>query len=159
MVSDIDANLQIRPATNADTTEVKAVIFGVLREFGFVPDPQDTDKDLDNIEGNYHADGGYFGVVEEQGKIIATVALSRIDDKTCELRKMYLLPGFRGRGLGKKLLDFSLQKAQAMGFRRMVLETASNLTDAIRLYQRYGFKQCHPQEMASRCDLAFERDL
>jgi putative acetyltransferase len=139
-----------------DSNGIKIVVFGVLKEYGLVPDPGSTDKDLDSIESYYSENGGYFGVVEELNYIVATIGLYRVDETTCELRKMYVLPNFRGKGLGKNLMEFALKKAKEMGFKRVVLETASPLKEAIGLYKRFGFQEFEPKHMALRCDQAME---
>jgi len=151
--------LNIRPATNSDSDEIKAVVFGVLREYGLQPDPVSTDEDLESIEAHYSGNGGFFGVVEEGNRIVATIGLFRVDETTCELRKMYALPNQRGKGLGKKLMEFALTKAREMGFKRVVLETASPLKEAIGLYKRFGFRNFEPEHMASRCDQAMELNI
>jgi putative acetyltransferase len=151
--------LNIRPATNSDSDEIKAVVFGVLKEYGLEPDPGNTDEDLDSIDSHYWKNGGYFGVVEDGNIIVATIGLYRVDQQTCELRKMYALPSQRGKGLGRKLMEFALRKAKEMGFKRIVLETAAPLKEAIGLYKRFGFQEFEPKQMASRCDQAMELDL
>lgn len=142
-----------------DIDGIKAVVFSVLREYGLEPDSKSTDKDLESIEDNYFKNGGYFGVVEENDDIVATVGLHRVDEVTCELRKMYALPNQRGKGLGKGLMDFALNKARKMGFKQIVLETASPLKEAIGLYKRYGFQKFEPEHMVPRCDQAMELKL
>lgn len=148
--------LNIRLATNSDIDGIKTVVFGVLKEYGLEPDPNTTDKDLDSIEAHYSENGGYFGVVEECNCIVATIGLYRVDEITCELRKMYALPDHRGKGLGKRLMEFALNKAKEMGFKRVVLETASPLNEAIGLYKRFGFQEFEPEHMSPRCDQAME---
>lgn len=152
-------NFTLRPATNVDCPEVQALIFAVLREYGLAPDPDQTDRDLADLQGHYFDHGGYFGVVEEAGVIIATVGLSKVDATTCELRKMYALPLARGKGLGRYLLDFAIDKAKSWGCERMTLETASVLVEAIGLYRRYGFREYYPPHITCRCDMAMELDL
>ena len=151
--------MNIRPAANSDSDEIKAVVFGVLKEYGLEPDSGSTDKDLESIDSHYWQNGGYFGVVEEGNCIVATIGLYRVDEKTCELRKMYALPSQRGKGLGKKLMEFALKKASEMGFKRVILETATPLKEAIGLYKRFGFQEFEPKHLASRCDQAMELDL
>ena len=146
----------IRPASDADSDNIKSVVFSVLADYELKPDPKSTDRDLDAIEKNYHLNIGFFGVVETGNLIIATLGLQRVDLETCELRKMYLLPAFRGKGIGKFILEFALQKAQALGYKRIVLETASVLKEAIGLYKKYGFKTYIPEHLCDRCDQAFE---
>jgi putative acetyltransferase len=151
--------VNIRSATNSDVDEIKVVVFGVLKEYGLEPDPGSTDEDLDFIDSCYWENGGYFGVVEEADCIVATIGLYRVDEKTCELRKMYVLPSQRGKGLGKKLMEFALKKARDMGYKRVILETATPLKEAIGLYKRFGFQEFELKQMASRCDQAMELDL
>lgn len=148
--------MNLRPATNADSEQIKLVVFSVLKEYGLKPDSGSTDKDLDSIEQNYFSNNGFFGVVEESGTIVATVGLHKVDDDTCELRKMYSLPSQRGKGLGKAMIEFALSKAKELGYKRVVLETASPLKEAIGLYKKYGFKEYCSDHLAARCDQAFE---
>jgi len=134
------ASPTLRPATNADCEPVRDLVFEVLAEYGLRPDPGNTDADLANIEQSYFAHGGAFYVLEDQNSsIIGAYGLYRMDEHTCELRKMYLRREFRGRGLGKRLLEDALANARRLGFKKVVLETASVLKEAIALYQAYGF--------------------
>ena len=148
--------LIFREATNNDTGAIKTMIFSVLEEYGLPPDPCRTDADLEDIETSYTNNNGYFIVVTNAGRVIATMGILRIDTGTCELRKMYAIPAARGRGLGKTLMELALAKAVELGYRRMVLETASPLKEAIGLYRRYGFRQYQPACIAERCDQAYE---
>ena len=146
----------LRPATNHDCGRVQELIFSVLREYGLSPDPATTDADLADIEAYYFDRDGFFGVVEDKGIIVATVGLLKRDNHCCELRKMYALPAVRGQGLGQFLLNSAIDLARQWRCTRMTLETASVLTDALRLYQRYGFMPYHPSEITCRCDIAME---
>src|SRR5207249_401801 len=68
-------------------------------------------------------------------------------------------PGARGHGHGRRLLEHAVDRARHLGFERITLETATNLTTAIAMYTRFGFQPHTPDHMASRCDLAFFLDL
>lgn len=151
--------MQVRQAVSSDQDAIKRLIYRVLEEFGLRPDPEGIDRDLDDINGVYFASGGFFGVVEQEGSIVATVAIGRVSARTCELRKMYALPVARGAGLGEALLKFAINKAVEMGFREMTLETATPLVAAINLYKKYGFERYHPPHLAWRCDQAYRRIL
>ncbi len=151
---------RLRPATNQDSRPIKELVFTVLGQYGLEPDPSQTDADLDDIEASYFARGGIFYVLETQaGAIIGAYGLYPKEAGTCELRKMYLHRDHRGKGLGKRLLDDAMDNARRLGFRRVVLETASILTEAIALYERYGFKPHHPDHLSLRCDQAYALDL
>lgn len=150
----------IRAATNADIPRVVGIVFPVLESYGLKPDPAGTDADLADLDAAYVRNGGFFAVLEEpDGTVVGSYGLLRIDAATCELRKMYLDPTRRGRGHGRQLLEHAIAKARELGFRHMVLETASVLTEAIALYRKHGFVPYRPPHLSARCDLAFERDL
>ena len=73
--------------------------------------------------------------------------------------KMYLAPEARGCGWGRRLLEHALARAAELGFRRVVLETASVLQAAIALYERDGFQRYTSSHLAARCDAAYFLDL
>ena len=101
-----------------------------------------------------------FYVLEEQdGSIVGSYGLYPMEPGVCELRKMYLHRDYRGRGLGRRLLEDALARARQLGFRRITLETASVLKEAIRLYESYGFKPFKADHLSCRCDQAYALDL
>jgi len=152
--------LIIRPATNQDRERVVRLVSDVLTEHGLKLNLDETDADLANIEASYMHDGGVFEVLEDaDGKLVGTAGLFPLDAETCELRKMYFVPGIRGRGLGRRMLERMLAHAREAGFRRMTLETASVLQTAIRLYQSVGFKPVATPHLSARCDQSYALDL
>ena len=153
------SDLKQRPATNADCTEVQALVYGVLAEFGLEPDYGGTDRDITDIEANYLDRGGVFNVIEnDQGKIVGTVGLYPLDELTIELRKMYFAPEARGNGLGQKLLREMIEKARNLGYLRVYLETASVLKQAVHIYEKAGFMRVVDKH-TPRCDQAFVLEL
>ena len=157
----LPAGFGLRPATNADGPAVQNLIFSVLREYGLCPDPAATDADLADIEASYPGREGWFAVAMESasGEVVGTVALLPRAGGTAELRKLYLRPGARGLGLGRALLDAAIAEAHRRGFERLVLETAEALKDALRLYERSGFRHSTEAAHACRCEIVMELDL
>jgi putative acetyltransferase len=153
-------NLRLRIAHNTDCKQITDLVYGVLKEYGLKPDPACTDADIKDVESSYFGRGGTFFVLEtEDGSIIGAYGLYPIYEQTCELRKMYLHKAYRGKGIGRYLLEDALSKARQLGFERMILETASVLKEAIALYKSYGFIEYDPQHMSSRCDQAYLLEL
>ncbi len=141
-------------ANNKHIGIAKSIIFGVLEEYGLVPENPDLDSDLENIEQNYQP--GYFGlIINNLGNFVGTFALFKIDDQTAEIRKMYLLPKSRNKGIGKWMLSFLTEKAKELGFRKVQLLTASPLIEAINLYEKSGFIEFESPKPGPRCDKAF----
>jgi GNAT superfamily N-acetyltransferase len=139
---------------------IRALVFSVLREYGLSPDPDGTDADLDDVAQNYFDRGGTFRVlVSPAEEVVGCGGLYPLDAEEVEIRKMYFLPEVRGLGLGRALLNELIVTAQERGFRRIVLETASVLKEAISLYARFGFRAVQRDHMARRCDQAYVLDL
>jgi putative acetyltransferase len=148
----------LRPATNADTAKVRALIFATLDEYGLEPAPKTTDRDLDDLEA-FYAEGAFDVLVGADGEIIGTVGLKPMGGGAVELRKMYLMASARGRGYGKKLLTHAIARARELGFRRVELQTASVLTEALGLYAKFGFTPSGQAALERRCDEALALDL
>lgn len=150
----------LRPAANADAGRIARLVFDVLAEYSLQPDPDGTDADLRDIEQSYLQNGGTFFVLELSDRtIIGSYGLYRIDHQTCELRKMYVHKDYRGRRLGKRLMNHALTRARELGFKTMTLETAAILKEAIALYKANGFKEYTPKHLVPRADQAYIRQL
>ena len=154
-----DYRKQTRKATNSDVKDVQRLVSEVLKEYGLIPDPSVIDSDIADIEKAYLKAGGMFYVVEMDNMIIGCAGLFRIDELTCELRKMYIYPVFRGRGIGRFLLHQLISDAKRLGYRKVTLETASVLKEAINMYKANGFKPYSAGNICSRCDQAFMLEL
>ena len=156
----VQSRWKLRPAIEADHDKIRQLVFGVLAEYGLQPDPEGTDADLNNVAVSYQDPGGLFDVlIDDTGVIVGTVGLFPVTSDRCELRKMYLLRRARGQGHGRRMLDYAIGQAVARGFRRLELETASVLVEALALYERYGFVRFTPDHMVPRCDCAYYLDL
>ena len=152
-------NYTLVSARNIDSKEIKDVIYSILNEYGLKEDEDKTDSDLNNIQKYYTDNNGFFGKVLQNNKIVGTVGLFKLDDVICELRKMYLLKEHGGKGLGKILMDIIIKKAKEKKYKKIELETASVLQEAIGLYKKYGFREIEKSNLANRCDTAFILEL
>ncbi|MFM5889932.1 MAG: GNAT family N-acetyltransferase [Dolichospermum sp.] len=150
----------IRNWQEKDRTLASQVISSVLSEYGLPWQPEEADKDVLQIEAYYLATGGEFWVVEQENQIIGTAAYYPINrgEKAVEIRKMYLLPKVRGLGLGKFLLQQLETVISSRGFEQIWIETASILTEAVKLYESHGYLPTTGVE-TSRCDLVYVKYL
>ena len=136
------------------------VIKTVLEEYGLPWQPESADRDVVEVESAYLDAGGEFWVVEQDSTIVGTAAYQPIarGHHAVEIRKMYLLPRIRGRGLGKYLLA-RLENAIAIKeYQEIWLETASILKEAVKLYELNGYQPASGVE-TERCDLVYRKQL
>lgn len=147
-----------REAKNQDIPTAQAIIWQVLRAYGLKPGHPDLDEDLMDIEKHYE-NGGFYLIMNDLDVVVGTFALYAIDTQNAEIRKMYLLPEARGKGLGKWMLNFLLEKARQLKFRRVQLLTASVLKEAINLYKSHHFQAFPSPSSGPRCDQAYELNL
>lgn len=138
-------DFRIRPIEARDDAAVAAIIRKVMPEFGAsgcgfaINDPE-----VDWMHRAYAEPRSAYFVVERDGRIEGgggVAPLAGGDDDVCELRKMYFLPELRGLGAGGALMVRCLDAARGFGFGRCYLETLTGMNDAMRLYERTGFRR------------------
>jgi GNAT superfamily N-acetyltransferase len=118
-------------------------------------------KVLDDPEGAIVSKGGMIFFALEDGAVVGTVAMIRGADGRCELAKMAVATTHQRRGIGEMLGGRGTEWAREQGFRSVFLETKSRLRNAIRLYERLGFRHAprpHPTDYA-RSDVYMELEL
>ena len=98
------------------------------------------DEEIGRIPDYYGTRDGGFWVATRAGELGGMFGLERAGLDAVELRRMYLAPGWRGRGLGRRLLDYAERAAARRGFRRMSLSTSEIQKTALSLYRTHGFE-------------------
>jgi len=153
----LNPRLSTRPANAEDVEAIGVFLTEMLREFRLDLDHYGVDNDLLSFSESYS--GGYFGLIEEAGKIVGTYALYPMSETVAELRKMYLHPDLRGKGLGKQLLAFIEQIARKKSFTRIELETATDMNDARALYEKNGYREIERIHNRVRCQHRYFKEL
>jgi GNAT superfamily N-acetyltransferase len=122
------------PFEAAHADGFRSLVADTLREFDFEVDPE-LDADLDDPRAMYAA----LWVALEGDTVVGSVAMRDLGDGEVLLKRMYLRPGMRGRGLGRELLDVALDWARAQRMRIVRLDTSERMIAAQRLYEANGF--------------------
>ena len=135
----------LRPIEPRDDAAVAAIIRTVMPEFGAIGCGfAINDPEVDWMSRAYAEPRSAYFVVERDGKVVGGAGIAPLeggDGATCELRKMYFLPGARGIGAGAAMMARCLQAARDAGFSRCYLETLGGMDAAMRLYERAGFSR------------------
>lgn len=100
----------------------------------------DTDERTEPFDpATLAGEGSALVVVEEDGTLLACGALKRVSLDTAEVKRMYTVPGARGRGLGRRILGALIERGRSLGYTRLVLETGDLQAGALHLYGSAGF--------------------
>ncbi len=105
---------------------------------------QGFEEELARLPGEYSPPSGRLILAYDDGKLAGCVALRRIDDSVCEMKRLYLRPEFRGKGIGRKLADEIVEAAREIGYTKMRLDTVPSMKTAISLYRSLGFVKIGP---------------
>jgi GNAT superfamily N-acetyltransferase len=104
------------------------------------PEGFDATGALDGAAAAYNPPSGLFLLATNKGETVGCGGLQVIDDDTAELKRMWVSPGYRGRGLASRLLQRLEDEVAKTGRDTVVLDTHSSLTEAITLYERRGYQ-------------------
>ncbi len=143
------SGLAIYPAVSAsEISLVRELFLEYAQSLGFSLCFQNFDKELAELPGDYAAPEGRLFLVNFQEKIAGCVALHKINADTCEMKRLYIRGDFRGKGLGRAVVEHLIAEARQIGYRRMRLDTVEPvMRDAVALYHRLGFKEIEPYRL------------
>lgn len=130
--------MTIQRLTSDQIEAAKQVITAVCLEmFGHPPQVFD---DMDQTSEQYAEPAGIFLVLMDDRQVVGTGAIRRLDAETCELKRMWFLPEYRGQGHGTKMAERLFSFARSAGYRQVRLDTDPRLERANKLYHRLGFQ-------------------
>jgi putative acetyltransferase len=119
----------------------------------------DQMHDMDTLQESYFSNHGIFLVMTNEDQIIGTGAIRRIDDEICELKRLWLLFEYHGKGLGYLMMQELLSFAREKGYSRIRLETDREVQNrAFDFYKRLGFYEI-PRYSDNEDDIAMEMIL
>ena len=137
---------EIIAATSSEEVEQARELFlEYAASLGFSLCFQGFDDEVKYLPGAYAPPGGRLLLALREGQPAGCVALRPLEPGICEMKRLYVRPGFRGMSIGRLLVDRIISEARAIGYQRMRLDTiTSSMQGAIALYRRRGFREIPP---------------
>ena len=151
--------ISVRAYEPGDREGFARLVATVLGEFGLSVDPV-LEADLDDPGGVYNA----VWVATDNDEVVGSVAVWLLEGgAAAELKRMYLRPAYRGRGLGRDLLDQAIGWAHGQGCSCIILDTSTTMTAAQRFYEAAGFVRTGARTehgtCDSRCEVLYKLEL
>ncbi len=129
----------------AHVAQARELFLEYAQSLGFSLCFQNFDEELAGLPGDYSPPEGRLLLAEYRSQPAGCVALRPKESGFCEMKRLYLRPQFRGKGLGRILADRIITEARQIGYTRMRLDTVEPvMKDAVAMYHRLGFKEIAP---------------
>jgi len=121
---------------------------------------QGFSTELAELPGKYAPPGGVLYVILDGEAPVACGALRPLDERTCELKRIYVRPSHRGSGLGRRITLDLMNRGREIGYVVVRLDTMRRLGAAVKLYESLGFVEIEAYNFNPEPDIAyFERPL
>ena len=106
---------------------------------------QNFEQELAGLPGHYAPPDGRLLLAEYEAQLAGCVALHKWETGICEMKRLYLRPAFRGKGLGRALAETIIAEAREIGYQHMRLDTIEPIMkDAVEMYRKLGFQEIGP---------------
>ena len=124
---------------------IRELFLEYAQSLGFSLCFQSFDKELAELPGDYAAPEGRLLLATCEGQSAGCVALHKLDHEICEMKRLYVRPEFRGKGLGKILAERIIGEAHQIGYKQLRLDTVEPLMrTAVKMYRTLGFREIAP---------------
>ena len=131
--------------SSSQIAQARELFLEYAQSLGFSLCFQNFDKELDALPGDYAPPEGRLLLATYEDQLAGCVALHNLEPETCEMKRLYLRPQFRGKRLGRTIADQIIAEARQIGYQRMRLDTVEPIMkDAVAMYRKIGFQEIAP---------------
>ena len=137
--------IEIIAATSEKNFEITRKLFIEYADsLDFDLEFQDFDHELATLEEEYAPPQGCILLAKDSGNIVGCVALRPFEASICEMKRLYVIPTYQGRGIGRLLARQVIDQARQAGYKKMRLDTIASMQAARGLYESLGFYRIEP---------------
>lgn len=139
-------DFDLRPADSpSHVTWVRELFLEYAQSLGFSLCFQGFDEELAGLPGDYAPPDGRLLLATHEGQPAGCVALHKLDTDICEMKRLYVRPQFRGKGLGLALAERIIAEARQTGYQYLRLDTVEPIMrTAVVMYRKLGFREIAP---------------
>ena len=134
----------IEATTDEDIQHIRSLFEEYAASLDFDLDFQHFDQEVANLPGEYSEPHGCLLLARSDDHVAGCIALRKMEDGICEMKRLYVKPQFRQLGLGKMLMQAIIDQARQKGYRAMRLDTVPTMERAQALYRSFGFQEIGP---------------
>jgi putative acetyltransferase len=128
-----------------EIASIRELFLEYAQSLGFSLCFQSFDKELAGLPGDYAPPNGRLLLANCDGQAAGCVALHKLDNEVCEMKRLYVRPEFRGKGLGKALAERVIIEARRIGYKKLRLDTVEPvMRAAVAMYRQLGFREIPP---------------
>jgi putative acetyltransferase len=131
--------------TPTQIAQSRELFLEYAQSLGFSLCFQNFDEELAGLPGAYAPPQGRLLLAEYEGRLAGCVALHKLQDGICEMKRLYVRPAFRGKGLGRVLAERVISEARWAEYTSLRLDTVEPvMKDAVAMYRKLGFREIAP---------------
>lgn len=142
--------IEIKPAYDDEEniitlfTEYTLMLADVRSDIGKYLDLQNYDHELGHLGEKYGLSNGRLLIAYADGKAVGCIALRKLNETECEMKRLYIRPEFRRSGIARQLAQKLLSEAREIGYQAMLLDSVPELIPALKFYEKLGFYHIPP---------------
>lgn len=140
----MDRLVTIVAASLSDMEAVRELWVEYWKWLDFSPCFQDFDKELESLPGHYAPPEGCILLAFSDSALAGSVALRKLDDRRCEMKRLYVRPPFRGEKIGLALTNAIIEEGRKRGYAFMRLDTLPSMEKAVSIYRALNFVDIEP---------------